>query len=148
MGNQQHIRPAGLTDEQLGQSLGLRAAPRSPQPQELLWYAVAGAATTPPYTPPSGPSLTVTLPPEAKAFLADLKAKRDHAYEENAAQYRRSQNERGAWERKVEANGRVTQRYSVDVDAIENRTALAAAQAVEDTYRAIIDELRGLYPSD
>jgi len=145
VGNQQHNR---LTDEQIGQALGLRAAPRSPQPQELLWYAVGGAATPPPYTPPSGPSLTVTQPPEAKAFLANLKVKRDRAYEENAAQYRRSQNERGAWERKVAANARVRQRYAFDEDATENRSALAAAQAIEDSDRAFIDELRELYPND
>jgi len=137
-------------------------------PVDDAWLATALAAkrTTPawtpltPFAPPpalrlpnvSGPpSLTVTTPAEAKAFLADLTATRDGAYDEIAAQYTRdtrAQTVRDAWDRKVEANGRVRQRYAFDVEAIENRAALAAAQAVEDAYRAIIDELLRLYPSD
>jgi len=140
-------------------------------PVDDAWLAAALAAkrTTPawtaltPFAPPlalrlpnvSGPpSLTVTTPAEAKAFLADLTATRDRAYDDINAHYvretrdPRSQTVWGAWERKVTANARVRQRYAFDVEAIENRAALAAAQAIEDTYRAVIDELRALYPSD
>jgi len=137
-------------------------------PVDDAWLAATLAAkrTTPawtpltPFAPPPAlrlpnmyapPSLTVTTPPEAKAFLADLKATRDRAYADIDAQYTRdtrAQNVRGAWDRKVEANGRVRQRYAFDVEAVDNRAALAAAQAVEDSYRAFIDELRELYPND
>lgn len=99
-------------------------------------------------TPSALPSLTVTMPPEAKQFVADLKALRDRAGDEINAQYTRSQNEPGAFERKQAAHARVAQRYSVDVQATENRSALNGAQAAEDAYRAFTAEVDVLYPDE
>ncbi len=108
-----------------------------------------GGLTAPQFsTPSTRPSLTVTAPPEAKQFLADLKTLRDRAGAEINAQYRRSQQEPGAFERKRAAHERVAQRDSVDVLAIENRCALNGAHAVVDAYRAFTDEVEALYPNE
>jgi len=94
------------------------------------------------------PSLTVTTPTEATQFLADLTALRDRDDDEINAQYTRSRNEPGAFERKQAAYARVAQRYRIDVQAIENRSALNGAQAAEDAYRAFTDEVEALYPDE
>jgi len=133
-------------------------------PVDDVWLAATLAAKrtttawTPltPFAPPAPrlpnmyapPSLTVTMPPEAKQFLADLTALRDRVGDEITAQYTRSRNEPGAFERKQAAYARVAQRYRIDVQAIENRSALNGGQAAEDAYRAFTDEVKALYPDE
>jgi len=133
-------------------------------PVDDAWLAATLAAkrTTPawtpltPFAPPAPrppnmyapPSLTVTPPTEATQFLADLTALRDRAGDEITAQYTRSRNEPGAFERKQAAYARVAQRYRIDVQAIENRSALNGAQAAEDAYRAFTDKVEALYPDE
>jgi len=140
-------------------------------PVDDAWLAAALAAkkTTPAWTPLTSfalppasrlpniyasPVLAVTLPPEMKAFLADLDAQRKRAYDDINACYARetrdarSQTVRAAWDRRAAAHARVEERYAFDVEALGNRCALAAAQGFEDTCRDAADEWRELYPRD
>lgn len=148
MSNRQGAGLADLTDEQLGQALGLRAAPR-PQPSPVLqWFAVNPGLVAPPSAPepPRGPLLIVTLPAGVESFLDARQATKAHASAQVAADYRRAQGKPNAYEARQEAFARIADRYAFDDRAVEDRATLRAAQAVEAAWAATVDELRALYP--
>ncbi len=155
--NRQSAGLVDLTDEQLGQALGLRAAPR-PQPSPVLqWFAVNPGLVTSPSAPepPRGPLLLVTLPAGVESFLDARQATKAHASAQVEADFRRAQGKpdyqraqvrQNAWDARHDAFARIADRYAFDDRAVEDRATLRAAQAVEAAHAATLDKIRALYP--
>jgi len=119
---------------------GGHAAPPSAPSWEII-----GAVAPPVRKPNIGPTVVVYMPDTATKWLAARAAAKDAAAKAIDAKWRGSQHEE-AWSRRGAEHRASTARFEVDVDAIENRAALAAAQGVEQEWQGTMERLRALYP--
>jgi len=120
---------------------GGHTAPPSARSWEIL-----GAVEPPKRAPSIGPSVVVAMPDAAKRWLAARQDAKQTAAQAIDAKWRPRQREPEAWSRRGAEHRASTARFEVDVDAIENRAALAAAQAVEQEWQGTMERLRALYP--
>jgi len=134
---------AGRSNEELAALLAAPAAPERRAPSLQIVGAIAPAAVK----LSLGPAVIVRIPNAAKTWLAARAAAKDDAATAIDARWRGRQQEPEAWSRRGAEHRASAARYAVDVDAIENRAALAAAQAVEQEWQSTLDTLRALFPA-
>jgi len=134
---------AGRSNEELA---ALLAAPAAPERRAPAWEIV-GAIAPAAVKPSLGPTVIVRIPNAAKTWLAARAAAKDAAATAIDTRWKGRQHEPEAWSRRGAEHRASTARFEVDIDAIENRAALAAAQAVEQEWQSTLDTLRALFPA-
>ncbi len=133
---------AGRSNEELAALLAAPAAPERRAPALQIVGAVVPAA----HKPSIGPALTVTIPDDARRWLKQLDSDKDAALRAIDAKWRGREREPAVATAKAEERRRVVARFAVDLDAIDDDAALAAAQAVEQEEASLLERLRALYP--